>query len=122
MSRDIIPVEVRFIMRRERAKPIVIMQAAEKRMLHPISSKIAIPTRLQDRKGSLALLEKTREHRFAIIEMPTRIYLNAQSRDIARYLSTPARFTENTLHAIERYYEPAWNVGGVVFYRPKAAG
>src|SRR5260370_16398073 len=55
-------------MRGERAKPIVIMQAAEKRMLYPVSSKIAIRTRLQDRKSSLALLDKTRKHGFAIIK------------------------------------------------------
>jgi hypothetical protein len=77
---------------------------------------------LTGRLEESALLDEIKQHRFAIIEMPTRIYPDAQSRDIAPYLSTPARFTENTLHAIENYYEPAWNVGGVVFYRPRAAG
>jgi hypothetical protein len=51
---------VPLIMCGERAKPIVIMQAAEKGMLYPVSSKIAIPAGLQNRKGSLALLDKTR--------------------------------------------------------------
>ncbi len=76
---------------------------------------------LTGRLEESALLNEIQQHRFAIIEMPTRIYLDAQSRDIAPYLSTPACFTENTLRAIESYYEPALNGGGVVFYRPKAA-
>jgi hypothetical protein len=98
---------------------LLCFEAGKPLLVDPYNARQMI---LTGRLEESALLNEIQQHRFAIIEMPTRIYLNAQSRDIARYLSTPARFTENTLHAIERYYEPAWNVGGVVFYRPKAAG
>ena len=86
--------------------------------------QLFLPTSRRDpgRLDESVLLNEIEQHCFAIIEMPTRIYLDGQTRDIAPYLSTPARFTEKTLRAIENYYEPAWDAGGVVFYRPKAAG
>jgi len=56
------------IMRGERAKPIVIMQAAKKRMLHPVFSKITRAARLKHSDSSPALLDQARKHDFPIIE------------------------------------------------------
>jgi hypothetical protein len=97
---------------------LLCFEAGKPLLVDPYSARQMI---LTGRLEETALLNEIKQHRFAIIQMPTWIYLDAQRRNIAPYLSTPARFTENTLRAIESYYEPALKVGGLVFYRPKAA-
>jgi hypothetical protein len=98
---------------------LLCFEAGKPLLVDPYNARQMI---LTGRLEESALLDEIKQHRFAIIEMPTRIYPDAQSRDIAPYLSTPARFTENTLRAIEDYYKPVLDAGGVVFYRPKVAG
>lgn len=98
---------------------LLCFEAGKPLLMDPYNARQMI---LIGRLEESAVLTDIKQHRFAMIEMPTRIYVDAPTRKIAPYLSTPARFTENTLHAIETYYEPAWNAGGVIFYRPKTAG
>jgi hypothetical protein len=98
---------------------LLCFEAGKPLLVDPYNARQMI---LIGRLEESALLNEIKQHRFAIIEMPTRIYPDGQDRGITPWLSTPARFTENTLRAIEDYYEPVLDAGGVVFYRPKVAG
>jgi hypothetical protein len=74
---------------------------------------------LTGRMREAVLLDEIAAHRFAVIQLPSGIYLSGQPGVIAPNFSTPPRLTETTLHAIDKYYQPAEDAGGRAFYVPK---
>jgi hypothetical protein len=74
---------------------------------------------LTGRMREAVLLDEIARHRFAVIQLPSGIYLSGQPGIIAPNFSTPPRLTETTLHTIDKYYRPAAEAGGRAFYVPK---
>jgi hypothetical protein len=91
-------------------------EAGKKLLVDPYNAREMI---LTGRLDEASLLEDIRRHRFALIVMPTRIYSDPYTHQFASTMATPARFTENTLHAIESNYEPFSTNSPLTFYAPR---
>lgn len=74
---------------------------------------------LTGRMREAVLLDEIARHRFAVIELPTGIYLSGRPGIIAPNFFTPPRLTETTLRTIDTYYRSAEDRGGRAFYVPR---
>lgn len=96
---------------------LLCFEAGKPLILDPFLTQTMI---MAHRLDEASLIRDIADHRFAVIELPARIYPDPrQPGRIEPYLLNPQRFTENTIHAIERYYEPLPPIGGDVLYLPR---
>jgi hypothetical protein len=74
---------------------------------------------LTGRMAEADLLAEIAARRFAVIELPTGIYLSGQPGVIAPNFFAPPRLSETALRTIDRYYRSSEDAGGRAFYAPK---
>jgi hypothetical protein len=74
---------------------------------------------LTGRMAEADLLAEIAARRFAVIELPTGIYLSGQPGVIAPNFFAPPRLSETALRTIDRYYRSSEDAGGRAFYVPK---
>jgi hypothetical protein len=106
----------------ERAGPalceslLLCAEAGKPLLIDPYNARQMI---LTGRLDEASLLADIAQHRFTTIELPALIFVDEAKTIIDPFLSSPPRFTERMLRAIDAYYEPTIDPGDVIFYTPR---
>jgi hypothetical protein len=93
---------------------LLCLEAGKPLVVDPFSTQSMI---LSGQLTEAALIGDIARHRFAVIELPERIF--DEHLQIAASLRTQRRFTDGTLRAIDRYYRPVTVNAAAVLYLPR---
>lgn len=96
---------------------LLCFEAGKPLLLDPFSTNSQI---LTGRLNEATIVDQIAHHRFAAIELPSRIHPDPeQPHKFAPYLLNQGRFNVQTLQAIDRYYEAERRIGGVLLLKPR---